>query len=91
MMGMKGPGGCRGQKECDSFCSQPEHGEECFNFAKRKRFNAAGGNSKNGTRKEIINKLEKRGGGPGFDCRVVKNVTDIVLMLLILMNARLSR
>ena len=68
MMGMKGPGGCRGQKECDSFCSQPEHGEECFNFAKENGLMPPEEIQKMERGREIINKLEKQGGGPG-DCR----------------------
>lgn len=31
--GIKSPGDCRGKKQCDTYCSQPEHMEECFNFA----------------------------------------------------------
>ncbi len=29
-----GPGGCRSQKECDSYCQNKEHAEECVEFAK---------------------------------------------------------
>lgn len=33
-MGMRaGPGGCKGQQECDTYCQNPDHGEECMNFA----------------------------------------------------------
>ena len=28
----EGPGGCRTPEECDAYCAQPEHGEECFKF-----------------------------------------------------------
>lgn len=28
-----GPGGCRG-RECERYCEDPAHGDECFNFAK---------------------------------------------------------
>ncbi|MCL5004421.1 MAG: YppG family protein [Patescibacteria group bacterium] len=31
--GIKPPGNCRGKKQCDAYCSQAEHMEECFNFA----------------------------------------------------------
>lgn len=31
--GIKPPGNCRGKKQCDVYCSQPEHMEECLNFA----------------------------------------------------------
>lgn len=31
--GETGPGGCKGQQECDAFCRNPEHIEECVNFA----------------------------------------------------------
>ncbi|MBI4137951.1 MAG: hypothetical protein HY472_01740 [Candidatus Sungbacteria bacterium] len=29
-----GPGGCRG-RQCEQFCQDPAHGEECFDFAKK--------------------------------------------------------
>lgn len=29
-----GPGGCMSQKECDSYCGDKEHAEECISFAK---------------------------------------------------------
>ena len=28
-----GPGGCQNQKECEVYCSTPEHAEECFKFS----------------------------------------------------------
>lgn len=28
-----GPGGCKSMEECGNYCSAPEHGEECMNFA----------------------------------------------------------
>ncbi|MHB9019954.1 MAG: hypothetical protein ACYC3G_03750, partial [Minisyncoccota bacterium] len=31
--GMVGPGGCKGQIECDKYCGNQEHMEECMNFA----------------------------------------------------------
>jgi len=30
--GMGGPGGCRGSEECDAYCSDPAHIEECISF-----------------------------------------------------------
>ena len=30
--GGKGPGGCRGKEECDSFCKNPSNEETCFKF-----------------------------------------------------------
>lgn len=27
-----GPGGCKSQEECDAYCEQPEHVEECIDF-----------------------------------------------------------
>ncbi|MBI2670462.1 hypothetical protein HYX18_00580 [Candidatus Woesearchaeota archaeon] len=30
-----GPGGCKGPRECEEYCSKPEHGEECLEFAKK--------------------------------------------------------
>jgi hypothetical protein len=32
---MKGPGGCANKTECDIYCSQPEHMEECIIFGKK--------------------------------------------------------
>ncbi|MFZ5559536.1 MAG: hypothetical protein ACOZAL_01950 [Patescibacteria group bacterium] len=31
--GGQGPGGCKGKEECEIYCSNPEHGEECMKFA----------------------------------------------------------
>ena len=36
--GIKPPGNCRGRKQCDAYCSQPEHMEECFAFAEAAGF-----------------------------------------------------
>jgi len=36
--GIKPPGNCRGKKQCDTYCSQSEHMEECFNFAEKAGF-----------------------------------------------------
>lgn len=36
--GIKPPGNCRGKKQCDVYCSQSEHMEECFNFAEAAGF-----------------------------------------------------
>ena len=36
--GIKPPGGCRGKKDCDNYCSEPSHMEECFNFAEKAGF-----------------------------------------------------
>lgn len=63
-----GPGGCRGPKECDAFCSQPEHREECFNFAKENGLMPLEEIQRMERGREIINKLEAQGGGPG-NCR----------------------
>lgn len=60
-----GPGGCRGQKECDAFCGQPEHGEECFNFAKTNGLMPQEEIQKMEQERGIIKKLEQQGGGPG--------------------------
>jgi hypothetical protein len=32
--GVKMPGNCQGKKECEAYCSEPSHMEECFRFAK---------------------------------------------------------
>ncbi|MDI6883426.1 MAG: hypothetical protein QMC93_03125 [Patescibacteria group bacterium] len=31
--GLKPPGNCRGKKQCEQYCSEPSHREECLNFA----------------------------------------------------------
>lgn len=36
--GIKPPGNCRGKKQCDTYCSEPSHIEECFNFAEKAGF-----------------------------------------------------
>lgn len=36
--GIKPPGNCRGKKQCEAFCSEPEHMEECFAFAEAAGF-----------------------------------------------------
>lgn len=36
--GIKPPGGCRGKKDCDNYCSEPAHVEECFAFAEKAGF-----------------------------------------------------
>lgn len=33
-----GPGGCKSMEECGNYCSAPEHGEECMNFAIKNGF-----------------------------------------------------
>lgn len=60
-----GPGGCRGQRECDAFCGQPEHGEECFNFAKDNGLMPPEEIQRMEQERGIIKKLEQQGGGPG--------------------------
>jgi len=29
---LEGPGGCRTPEECDAYCQEPEHADECFRF-----------------------------------------------------------
>ncbi len=60
-----GPGGCKGQRECDAYCSQPEHGEECFNFSKDNGLMPAEEIQKMERQRGVIKKLEQQGGGPG--------------------------
>lgn len=36
--GIKPPGNCRGKKECDSYCSNPDNMEECLAFAEAAGF-----------------------------------------------------
>ncbi|MBI3638325.1 hypothetical protein HY227_01110, partial [Candidatus Wolfebacteria bacterium] len=36
--GIRPPGGCRGKKDCDNYCSDSAHIEECFNFAEKAGF-----------------------------------------------------
>lgn len=50
-----GPGGCRSQAECDTFCSKPENKESCSKFAPPE-----GINSQNGLEAPDLTK-----GGPG--------------------------
>jgi hypothetical protein len=33
-----GPGGCRGEEECQTYCQQPEHGRECVIFSRDQGF-----------------------------------------------------
>jgi len=61
-----GPGGCRGREECDAYCNNPEHGEECFNFGKKHGLMPPEEIERMEREMEIIRKLE--GGdmtGPG--------------------------
>lgn len=32
------PGGCRNKKDCETYCNNPNHTEECFSFAERAGF-----------------------------------------------------
>ncbi len=34
----KGPGGCKNQQECDAYCSDEEHQQECFEFGVKMGF-----------------------------------------------------
>ncbi|MBI5306198.1 hypothetical protein HZB04_01250 [Candidatus Wolfebacteria bacterium] len=36
--GVKPPGNCRGKKECEAYCGEPSHMEECFAFAEKAGF-----------------------------------------------------
>lgn len=33
--GMTGPGGCKGKNECKTYCSNPDHMDECVTFAEK--------------------------------------------------------
>jgi len=33
--GMTGPGGCKGKNECNTYCSGPDHMDECITFAEK--------------------------------------------------------
>ena len=33
--GMIGPGGCKGKNECNTYCSGPDHMDECVTFAEK--------------------------------------------------------
>lgn len=63
-----GPGGCKSPRECDAFCSQPKHMEECFNFAKDNGLMPPEEIQRMEREREIVKKLEQQGGGPG-GCR----------------------
>lgn len=60
-----GPGGCKGREECDAYCSQPEHGEECFAFAKEHDLIPEHELEMMEREMEIMMKLEAGPGGPG--------------------------
>lgn len=61
-----GPGGCHGREECDAYCSQPEHGEECFQFAKTNGLIPQEEIQMMEREMEIIRKLDQGDmGGPG--------------------------
>lgn len=36
--GIRSPGNCRGKKQCEQYCSEPSHMEECLNFAEAAGF-----------------------------------------------------
>ena len=38
MSGVKPPGNCKGKNQCDTYCSDSSHMEECLNFAEKSRF-----------------------------------------------------
>lgn len=66
-----GPGGCQGKQQCDAFCRQPEHGEECMNFAVENGLMPPEEIERMKREREIVKKLEsqvEKQGGPG-GCR----------------------
>lgn len=63
-MGMTGgPGGCRSPEECDAFCSDPAHQEECFEFGVKAGFMSA----EEADKARKMRELEERAGPGG--CR----------------------
>lgn len=36
--GAQGPGGCKDKEECDAYCQNPEHGQECLEFGVKMGF-----------------------------------------------------
>jgi hypothetical protein len=62
-----GPGGCKGPRECDIYCSVPEHGQECFEFASKHGLVSNQEIKHFEREKEIMKKLEGQGGPGG--CR----------------------
>lgn len=61
-----GPGGCKGE-ECRTYCENPEHHEECFNFAKEKGL-IRPEEQKQFEQSQRIGEKIKNDGGPG-GCR----------------------
>ncbi|PIR57816.1 MAG: hypothetical protein COU71_01970 [Parcubacteria group bacterium CG10_big_fil_rev_8_21_14_0_10_38_31] len=61
-----GPGGCRG-RECEKYCEDQAHGDECFNFAKEHNLLPEEEIQRIEKFKDIKNNLEIKGGPGG--CR----------------------
>lgn len=62
-----GPGGCMGPQECDIYCSNPDNGDECFEFGKQHGLIPQGEMEIIEKEMEIMKQLDVQG-GPG-DCR----------------------
>ncbi|MBI2628055.1 MAG: hypothetical protein HYW71_01300 [Candidatus Niyogibacteria bacterium] len=62
-----GPGGCQGREQCDAFCRQPEHNQECMNFAVENGLMPPEEIQRMEQEMKIMKKLEGQGGPGG--CR----------------------
>lgn len=67
-----GPGGCRGE-ECRTYCENPEHRKECFEFAKKQGFIRPEDEKNFEVGQKLQQKLQEAGGPGGCkseqDCR----------------------
>lgn len=68
-----GPGGCRG-RECQAYCENPAHQEECFNFAKKQGF-ISEDEVKRFERGMKLQEKVREAGGPG-GCRSDKECME---------------
>lgn len=59
-----GPGGCKGQKECQAYCKVSDHQEECFAFAKKQGLTNKQDESEFETGRKIHQTVQQNG-GPG--------------------------
>ncbi|MBU6390358.1 hypothetical protein KGQ31_02310, partial [Patescibacteria group bacterium] len=59
-----GPGGCKGIDECKTYCSDPSHADECFQFGKAHGLISADQAQQFQQQNKIADVL-KQGGGPG--------------------------
>lgn len=63
MMQQGGPGGCRGQEECMTYCGDPSHLEECANFASQQGLVSQ---EEMERMREQMQQMQEQGMPPGF-------------------------